>query len=180
LADPQYKQPEEQRLGGWRTMLGVPLLREGVAFGALTLTRSTVRPFTDKQIELLETFADQAVIAIENVRLFDEVQSRTRALSRSIEELRALGAVSQAVNSNPNLQTVLDHIVVHCDAVSRQAAARPHQRRGRRLRQLGVVLLKNPSNQSGRRRGRVNLPAKDHLRSHTVWGAVLAPTPVAR
>jgi GAF domain-containing protein len=54
LADPQYKQPEEQRLGGWRTMLGVPLLREGVAFGALTLTRSTVRPFTDKQIELLQ------------------------------------------------------------------------------------------------------------------------------
>jgi GAF domain-containing protein/DNA-binding response OmpR family regulator/anti-sigma regulatory factor (Ser/Thr protein kinase) len=111
LADPQYKQPEEQRLGGWRTMLGVPLLREGVAFGALTLTRSTVRPFTDKQIDLLTTFADQAVIAIENVRLFDEVQSRTRELTQSVEELRALGEVSQAINSTLDVENVLTTIV---------------------------------------------------------------------
>ena len=92
-------------------MVGVPLLREGVPFGALTLTRSTVRPFTDKQIELLTTFADQAVIAIENVRLFDEVQSRTRELSQSVEELRALGEVSQAINSTLDVETVLTTIV---------------------------------------------------------------------
>jgi GAF domain-containing protein/DNA-binding response OmpR family regulator/anti-sigma regulatory factor (Ser/Thr protein kinase) len=111
LADPEYKQPEQQRLGCWRTMLGVPLLREGAPFGALTLTRSTVRPFTDKQIELLTTFADQAVIAIENVRLFDEVQSRTRELSHSVEELRALGEVSQAINSTLDVENVLTTIV---------------------------------------------------------------------
>jgi GAF domain-containing protein/CheY-like chemotaxis protein len=111
LADPEYKQPEQQRLGCWRTMLGVPLLREGAPFGALTLTRSTVRPFTDKQIELLTTFADQAVIAIENVRLFDEVQSRTRELTQSVEELRALGEVSQAINSTLDVENVLTTIV---------------------------------------------------------------------
>ena len=77
----------------------------------LALTRSTVRPFTDKQIELATTFADQAVIAIENVRLFDEVQARTRELAQSVEELQALGEVSQAVNSTLDLQTVLATIV---------------------------------------------------------------------
>ncbi len=71
LEDPEYNQPVRQKLGGWRTMLGVFLLRESMFIGALTLTRSTVRPFTEKQIELLTTFADQAVIAVENVRLFD-------------------------------------------------------------------------------------------------------------
>jgi len=74
---------------GHRTILSVPLLREGEAIGSLTVRRAEVRPFTDKQIELVETFADQAVIAIENVRLFDEVQSRTRELSDSLERQTA-------------------------------------------------------------------------------------------
>ena len=87
------------------------MLREGVPIGVLSLARSEVRPFTDKQIELVSTFADQAVIAIENVRLFDEVQARTRELGRSVEELHALGEVSQAVNSTLDLETVLSTIV---------------------------------------------------------------------
>jgi GAF domain-containing protein len=88
-ADPDYTFVEAQRLGGFRTMLSVPMLREDKTIGVFVLTRSEVRPFTDKQIELAMTFADQAAIAIENARLFDEVQQRTRELSRSLEDLRA-------------------------------------------------------------------------------------------
>ena len=88
LEDPEYRWKDVQRLGGFRTMLGVPMLREGVPVGVLTLTRTEVRPFTDKQIELVSTFADQAAIAIENVRLFESVEARTRELTKSLEDLR--------------------------------------------------------------------------------------------
>jgi GAF domain-containing protein len=111
LADPEYVVHETARVGGFRTILVVPLLREGLPIGMLAMHRAAVRPFTEKQIELVTTFADQAVIAIENVRLFDEVQARTRELAQSVEELQALGEVSQAVNSTLDLQTVLSTIV---------------------------------------------------------------------
>ena len=88
-SDPDYTFSEAQKLSGDpRTFLGVPLLREGHPVGALVLLRRVMRPFTDRQIELVRTFADQAVIAIENVRLFDEVQARTRELGASLDELR--------------------------------------------------------------------------------------------
>jgi signal transduction histidine kinase len=85
LADPDYTWAEAQKLGGYRTVLGVPMLREGIPVGVLTLTRSEVRPFNEKQIELVSTFADQAAIAIENVRLFDEIQDKSRQLAEASE-----------------------------------------------------------------------------------------------
>src|SRR5262249_1785448 len=93
--------------GGISTSLVVALMREGVPIGTIHIRRTKVQPFTDKQIALLKTFADQAVIAIENVRLFQELEARTRELARSVGELKALGEVGQAVSSTLDLETVL-------------------------------------------------------------------------
>ncbi|MFZ2075071.1 MAG: GAF domain-containing protein [Xanthobacteraceae bacterium] len=111
LTDPEYTYLNVQKVAGYRSTLGVPLLREGSPIGVVLLMRRSARAFTDKQIELAETFADQAAIAIENVRLFGEVQTRTSELSQSVEELRALGEVSQAINSTLDVETVLTTIV---------------------------------------------------------------------
>jgi GAF domain-containing protein len=117
--DTDYPDARElQRRDGSRTVLATPLLREGAAIGSILIRRTEVRPFTDSQIALLETFADQAVIAIENARLFRELQDRTRELARSVEELRALSEVGQAVSSSLDLQQVLKTIVTRAVELS--------------------------------------------------------------
>ncbi len=111
LADPEYVLRETAELAAFRGCLGVPMLREGQIIGAITVTRADVGRFTDKQVELLETFASQAVIAIENVRLFKVLDARTEALTRSVGQLTALGEVGQAVSSTLDLEIVLKTIV---------------------------------------------------------------------
>jgi GAF domain-containing protein len=120
-ADPEYTFVEAQKLGGYRTSLGVPMLREGVPIGVLSLNRSEVRPFTDKQIELVTTFADQAVIAIENVRLFEAEQQRTRELSESLDQQTATSKVLETISSSagdlkPVFESILENAVRLCGA----------------------------------------------------------------
>jgi signal transduction histidine kinase len=110
-----------------RTVLSVPMIREGKLVGVITTWRREVRTFTDTQVELVKTFADQAVIAIENVRLFQELQARTRELARSVEQLTALSSVGQAITSTLDLPTVLDTIASHAIQLSGADAAAIHE-----------------------------------------------------
>jgi signal transduction histidine kinase len=116
-ADPEYTYGAKD-VDPIRTVLGIPMLRGDDLLGAIIIYRLEVRPFTDKQIELLQTFADQAVIAIENVRLFKALEGRTTELARSVEELKALGEVSQAVSSTLDLETVLRTVVARASQLA--------------------------------------------------------------
>jgi GAF domain-containing protein len=120
-ADAEYTLLEGLRLGGFRTILGVPLLREGLPVGVLSLTRSVVKPFGEKQVELVETFADQAVIAIENVRLFEEVQARTAELDEALIQQTATADVLKVISRstfdlNAVLQALIESAAQLCNA----------------------------------------------------------------
>ena len=109
--DPEYQHHAVTHAIGWRSGLWVPMLREGAPIGVIMVARAVAGPFSDNEVELLKTFADQAVIAVENVRLFKELQARTGELTQSVEKLTALGEVSRAVSSTLDVETVLNTIV---------------------------------------------------------------------
>src|SRR5262249_12225196 len=115
--DPEYRMVEHQKIGGYHSILGVPLLREGTTIGVLMLARRYVRPFTDKQIELVTTFADQAVIAIENVRLFDEIQDKSRPLQLASENKSAFVS-----SMSHELRTPLNAIIGLTEMMVKNAA----------------------------------------------------------
>jgi GAF domain-containing protein/CheY-like chemotaxis protein len=116
-ADPEYTYGSRE-VDTYRTILGIPMLRGDELLGVIIIYRQEVRPFTDSQIALLETFADQAAIAIENARLLGELQARTAQLTRSVQELQALGEVSQTLSSTLDLETVLNTIVSHASQLA--------------------------------------------------------------
>ena len=120
-SDPLYEKQGDARIGGARSMIGVPLMRQGEPIGAIGLARSRVERFTDREIELVVTFADQAVIAIENARLFEAEQQRARELSESLEQQMATSEVLQVISSSPGdlepvFQTMLENAIRICDA----------------------------------------------------------------
>jgi len=123
LADPEYTLMDVQKLGGYRTVLSVPMLRKGVPIGVLALLRSDVRPFTDKQIELVTTFADQAAIAIENVRLFDEIQDKGRQLEEASQHKSQFLA-----NMSHELRTPLNAILGYAELIVDGAYGDPSEK----------------------------------------------------
>jgi signal transduction histidine kinase/putative methionine-R-sulfoxide reductase with GAF domain len=138
-ADPEYSLTGVITLGGYRTMLGVPMLREGIPIGVIALTQSSVRPFTAKQIELVQTFADQAVIAIENVRLFEAEQQRTRELSESLEQQTATSKVLKVISSSPGeLQPVFNAMLENATRICEAKLGNLFLREGNCLRAVAV------------------------------------------
>src|SRR5262249_18507132 len=115
---PGQSQRDFARARGWRSFLQAPMLRDDQPIGAISVARAEPGHFTPSEIDLLKTFADQAVIAIENARLLGELQARTRALTRSVDELTALGDVGRALSSTLDLETVLQTIVARANELA--------------------------------------------------------------
>jgi GAF domain-containing protein len=138
-ADPNPELANRSRSGNIHSMLGVPLQREGTPIGVLLLQRTVVQPFTDKEIALAETFADQAVIAIENVRLFEAEQQRTRELSESLEQQTATAEVLQVINSSPgDLAPVFDAMIEKARALCEAPYGNMMIREGERFRAIAT------------------------------------------
>src|SRR5262249_48201512 len=119
-SDPALDQGQRDlaRTRGWRSVLAAPLLRDGQPIGAITVTRAEAGPFSSAEVELLQTFADQAVIAVENARLLSELRARTAELTRSVDELKALADVSRALSSTLELDAVLQTIVTRASQLA--------------------------------------------------------------
>src|SRR5262249_526058 len=161
LQEPDYELSELIKQQGYRTVLAVPMLREGVLRGVITVLKTEVEPFTDKQIELVTTFADQAVIAIENVRLFDEVQARTRELSESLEQQTATSEVLGVISSSPGeLEPVFQAMLANATRICEAKFGSMYLSEGDAVR---IVAMHNapPSFAEERRRNPLIRPSPD-------------------
>ena len=178
LADRDYTWAQAQRLGDYRTVLAVPMLREGIPIGVLTLTRSKVRPFTDKQIELVNTFADQAAIAIENVRLFDEIQDKSRQLEMASQHKSQFLA-----NMSHELRTPLNAIIGVTEMLREDAEAlkqdlEPLDRVLGAARHL-LALINDILDLSKIEAGRMELQLEDFALAPLIEGVVKTIEPLA-